>query len=60
MSEEEIDEIFNRFLGNPKGELNFSKGYKRFEELYETYKEQFDLKREETEEIGYVSVRIYK
>lgn len=54
---EVINEFYDLRNGTRKT-INFSKGYEVFEEVYNEYKDKFNLKRKEIKHVGYTEVII--
>lgn len=59
MTRNNIIEMFNKLLSGERKEINFSKGYKDFEDIYNNFKE-YNLKRTEKDCVGYTIVTITK
>lgn len=57
---EHINKRFNNLLSMPNEKISFEKGYKEFEEIYESLKDEFNLTREEIKHYGWTEVIIRK
>lgn len=56
MKKDEVIKIFNDLIAGERREIEFSKGYKIFEEVYNAFASNFKLKRRE---FGYLVVVTY-
>lgn len=54
----EVIEEFNSLVSGARNEISFSKGYKIYEEVYNEFLKDFELKREEIKETGHIEVII--
>lgn len=57
---EHVNKRFNDLLSQPNEKICFEKGYKEFEEIYESLKDEFNLTREEIKHYGWTEVIIRK
>lgn len=58
MKKYEVINMFYELRNGTMKKINFSKGYQVFEEVYNEYKDKFNLKREEIKHVGYTEVII--
>ena len=58
MTEEQVSIIYNELLSGKRDRICFSKGYKLFEEYYESLK-QYGLKRKEIDNNTWIEVIVY-